>query len=200
MFLPGFACPPGAYRSFLAPVADRVGKVIVPKVAPLPAQFASRSSPNEEASRVVQDLDRLCASGMQVWLGGHSRGGLVAWHAASAAQVEGLVLVDPVAGDGPPWRPPQPPPPIELDGAVAVIGFGVGGRCAPEGRNHEVFAAAMPAATHTVIPGCGHGDILDGAVGWLGRLTCGHGPDREAAADAARQVLLAALEVTGALG
>ncbi len=200
MFLPGFACPPGAYRSFLAPVARRVGKVIVPEVASLPVQLTGRSSPGDEAVRIVEGVERLCADGMRVWLGGHSRGGLVAWHAAPVAQVEGLVLVDPVSGGGPPWHPPEPPPPIEVDGAVTVIGFGVGGRCAPEGRNHETFAAVLPAATHMLVPGCGHGDILDGAVGWLGRLTCGHGPDPEAAADAAREALLAALQVAGALG
>ena len=200
VFLPGFACPPHAYRSFLAPVALRVGRVVVLGVGSLGAQVTGRSTPGDEAVRTVETVDRLRADGVEVWLGGHSRGGLVAWHATPMARARGLVLVDPVSGGGPPWHPPEPPPPIEPDGPVTVIGFGLGGRCAPAGRNHETFAEALPAADHVVVDGCAHADILDGAVGRFGRLTCGHAPDTEAAARAARDAVLDALDAAGALG
>jgi pimeloyl-ACP methyl ester carboxylesterase len=200
VFLPGFACPPRAYRSFLAPVALRVGRVVVLAVGSLGAQVTGRSTPGNEAVRTVELVDRLRADGVRVWLGGHSRGGLVAWHATPMARAAGLVLVDPVSGGGPPWHPPEPPPPIDPDGPVTVIGFEHGGRCAPAGRNHEAFAEVLPAAAHEVVPECAHADILDGAVGRFGRLTCGHAPDPAAAADAARSAVLDALGATGALG
>lgn len=200
MFLPGFACPPSAYRSFLAPVALRVGRVVVPPVGSLGAQVTGRSSAGEEAGRIVALVDLLRASGIEVWLGGHSRGALVAWHAAPMARPAGVVLVDPVSGGGPPWQAPEPPPPIEVEAPVTIIGFAVGGRCAPEGRNHEVFAEAMPAAHRLVVHGCGHADILDGAIGRVGSLACGHGPDPASAADRARHAVLDALQACGAFG
>ena len=199
VFLPGFACPPSAYRSFLAPVALRVGRVVVLGVGSLGAQVTGRSTPGDEAVRTVETVDRLRADGVEVWLGGHSRGGLVAWHATPMARARGLVLVDPVSGGGPPWHAPEPPPPIEPDGPVTVIGFGLGGRCAPAGRNHEAFAEALPAAGHVVIEDVAHADILDGPVGRFGRLTCGHVPDTEAAARSARDAVLEALDAAGAL-
>jgi hypothetical protein len=51
-----------------------------------------------------------------------------------------------------------------------------------------------------VVDGCAHADILDGAVGRFGRLTCGHAPDHAVAARAARDALLDALAAAGALG
>ncbi len=200
VFLPGFACPPHAYRSFLVPVALRVGRVVVPAVGTLGAQLTGRSHPGDEAVRTVELVDGLRSEGVEVWLGGHSRGGLVAWHATPMTRARGLVLVDPVSGGGPPWHPPEPPPPIDPDGPVSIIGFGLGGRCAPAGRNHETFADALPSADHVVLEGCAHADILEGAVGWFGRLTCGHAPDTAVAAHAARDALLDALDAAGALG
>ena len=181
VFLPGFACPPHAYRSFLAPVALRVGRVVVLGVGALGAQVTGRSTPGNEAVRTVETVDRLRADGVQVWLGGHSRGGLVAWHAAPMARASRSRPRRPGLGRRPAVAPTEPPPPIEPDGPVTVIGFGLGGRCAPPGRNHETFVEALPAATHVVVDGCAHADILDGAVGRFGRLTCGHAPIRAAA-------------------
>ena len=200
VFLPGFACPPGAYRSFLTPVALRVGRVVVPTVGHLVAEIAGRSTPAEEAVRAVELVDALRADGARVWLGGHSRGGTVSWLAAGMARVDGLVLVDPVFGGGPPWQRPGSPPRIDPDCPVAILGFGVGGRCAPEDRNHEQFAAAMPEADHVVVDGCGHADVLDGVVGRFGRATCGHGGDRSRGMRAARDAVFDALTPMGALG
>lgn len=200
VFLPGFACPPGAYRSFLEPVALRVGRVVVPSVGHLLAEVAGRSTPTEEAVRAVELVEALRADGARVWLGGHSRGGTVSWLAAGMAQVEGLVLVDPVYGGGPPWQRPGSPPRIEPGCPVSILGFEVGGRCAPADRNHERFATAVPEAEHLVVPGCGHADILDGGFGRVGRLTCGGGHDPAAAMTAARDALFDALAPMGALG
>jgi hypothetical protein len=200
VFLPGFACPPGAYRSFLNPVALRVGRVVVPSVGHLVAEVTGRSTPVEEAARAVELVDALRADGAEIWLGGHSRGGLVSWSAAPMARVRGLVLVDPVSGGGPPWKPPEPPPAIEPGCPVSILGFGVGGRCAPDGRNHEQFAAALPEAQHVLVPACGHADVLDGGYARFGRLTCGHGDDPATAMTAARDALFTALTPMGALG
>lgn len=200
VFLPGFACPPSAYRSFLNPVALRVGRVVVPSVGHLLAEVAGRSTPTEEAVRAVELVDALRADGARVWLGGHSRGGTVSWLAAGMARVEGLVLVDPVYGGGPPWQRPGSPPRIEPGCPVSILGFGVGGRCAPADRNHEHFAEALPEARHVVVPECGHADVLDGGFGRVGRLTCGGRGDPRAALAAARDALFDALAATGALG
>ncbi len=200
VFLPGFACPPGAYRSFLEPVALRVGRVVVASVGHLLAEVTGRSTPAEEAVRCVELVEAIRADGAQVWLGGHSRGGTVAWLAAGMARVEGLVLVDPVYGGGPPWQRPGSPPRIEPGCPVSILGFEVGGRCAPADRNHEHFAAALPDAEHMVVPGCGHADILGGGFGRMGRLTCGGGGDAATAMSTARGALLDALADTGALG
>ena len=136
---------------------------------------------------------------MEVWLGGHSRGGLVAWHATPMARASGLVLVDPVSGGGPPWHAPEPPPPSSPTGRSPSSGSASADGALP-GRNHETFAEALPAAGHVVVEGVAHADILDGPVGRFGRITCGHAPDTEVAARAARDAVLEALDGAGALG
>lgn len=200
VFLPGFACPPGAYRSFLTPVALRVGRVVVPSLGHLVAEVTGRSTPTEEAVRTVELVEALHADGAQVWLGGHSRGGTVSWLAAGMARVRGLVLVDPVYGGGPPWQRPGSPPRIRPGCPVSVLGFGVGGRCAPDDRNHGHFVEAMPEAEHVMVPDCGHADILDGVFGRVGRAACGRGRDQATAMGAARDAVLDALTPMGALG
>jgi pimeloyl-ACP methyl ester carboxylesterase len=195
LFLPGFAIRPAAYRRFLAPVADAFGQVVVPSVSSLLTATVGRSSPEQEAAHVVAISQALVAEGVEPWLGGHSRGGLVAWLATAIAAAEpaGLVLVDPVGGGGPPWARPVPLPPTAFAGPALVLGCALGGRCAPEGRNHDVFAAALPHCRHTVVADCGHADMLEGPMGRLGRLACTHGPDPEVATTALRNEVLAFL-------
>ena len=177
VFLPGFACPPGAYRTLLTPVALRVGRVLVPSVGHLVAEVLGRSTPVEEAARAVGLVEALRAEGARVWLAGHSRGGTVAWLAAGMAAVEGLVLVDPVFAEGPPWRAPGSPPSIDPGCPVSILGFEVGGRCAPDDRNHDCFAAAFPAAGRPP-------ESKRPAPGGAGRFASGGGPGQAISAPA----------------
>jgi pimeloyl-ACP methyl ester carboxylesterase len=156
----------------------------------LVAQASGRSTPEAEAQRVADLARDLGRDGTPVVLGGHSRGGLVAYLAAAAVQPAALVLVDPVSGGGPPWVKPAPLPPAGWSGPALVLGCEFGGRCAPAGRNHEVFAAALPTCAHTVVPDCGHADLLDGHLRTFGRLLCSRGsdPDRARAMLAAHVV------------
>jgi hypothetical protein len=62
LFVPGFLVPPRAYTALLAPVADRVGRVIVlPPAASTVALMAGRHSPGEQArhvGEVARELQR----------------------------------------------------------------------------------------------------------------------------------------------
>jgi len=202
LFLPGFACPPGAYDTFLGAVVGAVAGGVRPTdrdaaalevttgnvAGSVLAQVTGRSTPEAEARRVVDRARAFAADGARVVLGGHSRGGLVAYLAADAVQPAALVLVDPVSGGGPPWAKPAPLPPVGWTGPALVVGAALGGHCAPGGRNHEVFAAALAGGNHVVVPDCGHGDVLDGPFRTFARLLCSRGsdPDRARAAVAAQ--------------
>jgi pimeloyl-ACP methyl ester carboxylesterase len=178
VFLPGFMATPAMYRSLLAPLADGGVRVVIPMVTrPGPALLLGRVRPDDEAARVVSIVRREREAGRRVWLGGHSRGGLVAWLAAADADPERLLLVDPVAGGGPPWASPEPLPARSFRRGPLVVGLGEGGRCAPAGRNHEVFAATAPGCDHVVVPGAGHADVLDPRPARLGRALCGGSGD-----------------------
>lgn len=178
---PGFMVPPGAYSSFVASIAEPSTRIVVAE--------ADGSAARRLAGRVTVDHDARLLAGRartstaaRVWLAGHSRGGGVVWLAArrmeaEGAAVAGLVLLDPVWGDGGPRATP-PPLPAAPRCPTLIVGFGVGGPCAPVGRNHELFATAAPAARHVVVDACGHGDILDDRWARLAGVLCHHGPDR----------------------
>lgn len=175
VFLPGFLVAPAAYRTLLTPIADAGYRVVVPRLYRRgPQVMTGRLSPPEEASRAAAVVAAVASAGLPCVLGGHSRGGFVAWLAASAVAdgLTGLVLVDPVSGGGPPWAAPEPPETQPDAIRTLIIGAARGGRCAPAGRNHETFAAVAPDATHVVVPDCGHADVLDGAHARLGRRLC----------------------------
>lgn len=194
VFLPGFLAPPSAYRALLAPVAEAGVTVVVPRFTrPGPRLLTGRVTPAAEAALATELVAARQAVGEQVWLGGHSRGGLVAWLAALDTAPVGLALVDPVSGGGPPWAAPEPLPPHAPSCPTLVVGCGVGGPCAPEARNHRRFAERSPLATHVVVPDCGHADVLSGPTARLGGVTCGHGRDRGAALAAVTSLLAAFL-------
>jgi pimeloyl-ACP methyl ester carboxylesterase len=173
VFLPGFMATPAMYRSLLAPLAEAGVRVVVPMLTrPGPALLVGRVRPDDEAAQASSVVRSERAAGRAVWLGGHSRGGFVAWLAAAEADPERLLLVDPVAGGGPPWASPGPLPARSFRRPPLVVGLGRGGRCAPAGRNHDVFAAAAPGCEHVVIPRAGHADVLEGCAG---RALCGPG-------------------------
>lgn len=194
VFVPGFLTRPGAYRSLLGPLAAADVRVVVPLLhAPGPAVLLGRVTPDDDAARLVVLAGRLRAQHDAVWLAGHSRGGMVAWTAAATVEANGLALVDPVAGGGPPWTAPPALSPHRGDHPVVVIGLGDGGRCAPPDRGHRVFAAAAPGCTYVVLPGAGHADVLDGPQGRLGGALCGPGTDPAATTRAATHLLRSAI-------
>lgn len=183
VFLPGFMCTPAMYRALLRPVADAGARVVVPlPTRPGPKALLGRITPAEEADSLTALLTELRAAHGGLWLGGHSRGGFIAWLASAAVDLDGLLLVDPVGGGGPPWATPEPPPARSFRVPPLVIGLGAGDgtRCAPKGRNHHVFAAAAPGCRHEVIADAGHADVLDGWSERLGGLMCSAGSDPHA--------------------
>lgn len=194
LFAPGFMVAPPAYTALLAPVADRVGRVVVPAPdAATVTMLAGRYSAAEQAEHLVGIAHQLQHDGTVVTLGGHSRGGLVAYLAAEAVGPTALVLIDPVSGDGGPRAVPEPLPVARFECRSLVLGCGIGDRCAPAGRNHEVFAAALAGCRHTVLPECGHADMLEGTAARLGRRLCGGGPDTERARAAVTAAILDAV-------
>jgi len=186
---------PHAYRSLLTPVADAGVGVIVPKLYRRSLRaMTGRYSPDDEAGDAIAVARHLAHEGGPLWLGGHSRGGLVAWLAAPSIEPLGLVLVDPVSGGGGPRAAPEPPSRRTLHCPCLVIGCAIGGACAPAGRNHAEFARVATGCTHLVVPDCGHADMLDGIDARLGRRACGHGRDPAAARAAISALLLDALQ------
>jgi hypothetical protein len=191
VFVPGFLVAATAYRSLLSPVAAAGARVVVPQLTrPGPAALAGRVPPAHEADRLLQIISGLRGPHDRLWIGGHSRGGLVAWLASAAVDPDGLVLVDPVSGGGPPWAPVAPLPARTFQESPVVIGLGDGGRCAPADRGHRVFASAAPGCTHIVIPDAGHADVLDGRSARLGRVLCAPGVDPAATRRAVTELLV----------
>lgn len=185
----GFMSPPGAYTELLAPLRAAGIEVVTPKFYSPVAGITGRYTAVDEAKDLSELVDALPTTNVAgvhrtspPWLAGHSRGGQAAWRAAEilGARIGGLVLIDPVDGAGPRSigdRATDHPARIEVP--TLIIGAGMGGACAPAGLNHEVFAAAHPAATHIVIEDMGHADIMSGRALRLGRLLCKGGSQPE---------------------
>lgn len=183
VFLPGFIAPASAYRELLEPVASNDFCVVVPQLyRPTPSVLSGRFTVEEEAARAVDLIDSLQATGVKVFVGGHSRGGQSAWRAArmlqqSGSPIAGLVLVDPVDGSGPwPTNNLATLNEVEFSCPTLIVGAGRGGKCAPADRNHELFAASTVGAQHVVLEDLAHADVMSGAFGWAGRWLCGSGP------------------------
>lgn len=176
---------PRAYSSLLAPIDGPSTQVILAEPGgSVLSRLGGRVSVAEDAERLVDLVLDRANTDEAVWLVGHSRGGGVAWLAARELEAAGsapagVVLLDPVWGDGGPRATP-PPLPTPPRCPLLIMGFGIGGRCAPSGRNHEIFAAAAPDATKMIIANCGHGDILDEERARPARVLCGGGSDRAA--------------------
>lgn len=187
VFLPGFMAPPAAYRRLLEPVARSGVECRVPQLYPRgPSAALGRHPVAAEAQAAAGIVAGLTRDGRSVWLGGHSRGGQAAWLTAGLTPIAGLVLVDPVDGDGPRSEPTSTVRPPELDRVPLIIGAGKGGRCAPARLNHHAFASSVhdtssPGCVHVVVEDCGHGDMLDGRWRRAARLLCGGGADPDRA-------------------
>ena len=185
VLLPGFITPAGSYSGLVGPLAesDPGLRVLVPQLYGIgPGVLAGGYSVAQEVAEATDLVGDLARPGVPVWLAGHSRGGQAAWLAAEELErrtpIAGLVLIDPVdsAGSGSvAGRPPR------FSADCLVIGAGVGSRCAPEGRNHQRFAAAAPRRVHATVTGCGHADVLTGRALRWGRTLCSGGPDSQGA-------------------
>jgi pimeloyl-ACP methyl ester carboxylesterase len=186
VLLPGFLNTPAAYADLLAPLTAHGTTVVVEQLyARGPAALTGRFTVRAEAlaaAEVVRRETRI-RSPRTVVLAGHSRGGQAAFLAAgelarTGDRLDALGLVDPVDGEG-----RAPTVPVSTAGGAAfdcrtlVIGAALGGRCAPEPVNHEVFAAAIPQARHVVVGELGHADMLGGRSRAFGRRLCGGAAD-----------------------
>ena len=183
---PGFMVPAGAYSTLLRSIDATSAQVVVGSEGSVVRRATGKVTVDHDARRLVERARTSTAT--RVWLAGHSRGGGVAWLAADrmvseGMSIAGLVLLDPVWGDGGPRATP-PPLPAAPRCPTLIVGFGIGGPCAPGGRTHDVFAAAAPDARHVVVADCAHGDILDDRWARIAGVVCRRGPDRAAARSA----------------
>ena len=173
LFVPGFMTPVEAYRDLLEPLVSpglQVGVLGV--VPPGPRALLGRVTPHQEADAVAAVAAERVARGQQVWLGGHSRGGQVAWRAAESTEPCGLVVVDPVDGHGPRTGPDVTRRAPRFAVRPTVVALGAPGRCAPAALGPRAFAAADPRVDLVVVDDAGHADILGGRALTRGRLLC----------------------------
>jgi pimeloyl-ACP methyl ester carboxylesterase len=186
VLLPGFLNTPAAYADLLAPLAAHGTTVVAEQLyARGPAALTGRFTVRDEARAAVEVVRRETRARRPrtVALAGHSRGGQAAFLAAgllaaAGEQLDAVGLVDPVDGEG---RAPSTPVSTVggggFDCRTLVIGAALGGRCAPEPVNHDVFAAAIPQARHVVVGELGHADMLSGRSRAFGRRLCGGAAD-----------------------
>ena len=185
VLLPGFITPARSYAGLVSPLveSDPGLRVLIPQLYGIsPGVLAGRYPVTQEVSEATELVADLARPGVPVWLAGHSRGGQAAWLVAEEledrARLAGLILFDPVDSAGSGSAAARPP---QFSTECLVIGAGIGSRCAPEGVNHERFAAAAPRRIHATVEGCGHADVLTGrALSW-GRALCSGGPDPQSA-------------------
>ena len=173
LFVPGFMTPVEAYRDLLEPLVSpglQVGVLGV--VPPGPRALLGRVTPHQEADAVAAVAAERVARGQQVWLGGHSRGGQVAWRAAESTEPCGLVVVDPVDGHGPRTGPDVTRRAPRFAVRPTGVALGAPGRCAPAALGPRAFAAADPRVDLVVVDDAGHADILGGRALTRGRLLC----------------------------
>jgi pimeloyl-ACP methyl ester carboxylesterase len=188
VFLPGFMTSPTSYAALLEPLSAHGIEVIAPRLYPRGlGALRGKHTVRQEAADTAALVGELPG---RVFLAGHSRGGQAAWLAAGEAPIEGLLLLDPVDGQG---RRPRTSLSTRVSspfrGPAWILGAGIGGPCAPVGANHEQFARATPGAVHLVVHDLGHADMLAGRARSLGRRLCGGGKDPDAARELCTRLL-----------
>ncbi|MGE3811356.1 MAG: hypothetical protein AB7I24_07390 [Candidatus Nanopelagicales bacterium] len=192
VLLPGFMNAASSYSSLARSVAASGTSVVVAQLYRRGVGALAGRVPVSAEACAAADLVRATAAQRpraRIHLAGHSRGGQAAWLAAGLLADEGLpaslVLIDPVDGEGRrPSAPVSTASEAAFDSPCIVVGAGIGGRCAPEGVNHDQFARATPSARHVVVDGLGHADMLDERPRAVGRRLCSGGPDPDSARDA----------------
>jgi len=182
VFFSGFMVSPWSYRSLFAEIVSDGISIVAPQMYRRgPGPLAGRPSPTEEAEQGARLVEHLVATRRpdEVWLGGHSRGGQVAWRVAEHVDPDGVVVIDPVDGAGRnPTTLAAATESAAFKARTLVIGAGIGGRCAPAAVNHRHFATAAPLGSkHIVIESMGHGDMLDDRPARGSRLMCGGSTD-----------------------
>jgi pimeloyl-ACP methyl ester carboxylesterase len=208
VFLPGFMIGAASYRELLAPVAAAGTTVDVPELYRRGiSALTGRVAVSDEAAAAA-DVVRAEATRRgrgRVFLAGHSRGGQAAWLAAEllvgTGLPAGLVLVDPVDGEGRrPLTPVVARRPATFTCPTVVVGAGRGGRCAPSPVNHRVFATAAPHARHVVLDDLGHADMLQGWARTIGRWLCPGAADPDLGREACSAVLVAFVDSAPSTG
>lgn len=193
-FQHGFLSDRRAYDEVLEHLASHGFVVVAPQMYPADGvPLGKEGAPTEarNAGRVATwslafaaALVDSAADPRPIGLAGHSRGGKVAWWLAGqeAHPVRALAGVDPVDGRGGPLLSAQPealPGLAEGLPRSLVLGFELGGACAPEGDNFRHFFERTTAPTQlALVKGHGHADMLDPDVDSGGLCTAG--PEREA--------------------
>jgi len=184
-----------SYDQIAAHIASHGFAVILPRmydpgIGPIIGMPSSEIE-TERASVVVDwlppRLERLPGvelNNVNVGLVGHSRGGRVAFGVALAGneRVAALAGIDPVDGGGGPGSNQAgiTTDPFTFDIPTLIIGAGIGGNCAPEGRNYVQFFNACPSPSTLVIANdYGHGDMLDEETAALAASVCPANEDRE---------------------
>lgn len=136
--------------------------------------------------------DNVIADTTKIAVGGHSRGGKIAFALAISntnLKISAVFGVDPVAGGSTDNRPDPKilsyiPRCLDLNVPVAIIGTGLGSqsKClvppfAPFGVNHaEFFNESKPPVYYFLAKDYGHGDMLDDGIEyWFTKLLTKHG-------------------------
>lgn len=195
VFQHGFMTRNSAYDEVLRHLASHGFLVVAPQMyTPGVAALFGRPTAAEEADLATQILDWLPGNlgeltgrtpdFARLGLGGHSRGGKVAWLTlrADPTCARAIAGVDPVDGAGGPLggQTRVTEHPFDFSIPALVIGTGLGGSCAPEGDNYvQFYAASQSPAWRIVVFGQGHGDMLDEDVagGFAARI-CATSNDR----------------------
>ncbi len=195
VFQHGFMSRNVLYSQVLEQVASHGFVVVAPQMYEpgLAALFGHPTAAQEAevAAEIIEwlpgHLDLLIgfhACTDRLGIGGHSRGGKVAWllMVADSDYARAIAGVDPVDGTGGPLggQARAIDGPFAFSAPALVIGTGLAGSCAPPGDNHEQFyQASTSPAWHVVVPGQGHADMLDddGPGVEQARQLCPGGPD-----------------------
>lgn len=195
LFQHGFMVESSAYEGMLRHIASHGFIVVAPQMYQ-PGLMALLGTPTaleeaEVASGLVEWMaEHLSAvTGVtarvdRLAIGGHSRGGKVAWLTAlqDATRFRAIIGVDPVDGRGGPAgnQPRVTAEPFPFSLPALVIGAGLNGACAPTGENYEQFyEASQSPAWRIVAKDYAHGDMLDESAAAASAAFCGTGADRE---------------------